>query len=411
MGWTLEIDEIAGWWLTIPKSENLDATSKTKHSLLSPHLLLVIDFFKMLCPQNRTHKHALICLCPVPFTFRRSTKLGCSCRCSSVHAESQWKLSASTPIVAVGTVICLLHKLPKYPGIKTWKHGQWMIQWYHRHEDPFQDAGLSKRFKKAEFGQDGQVVLIAQFYDWAFLLLRVEFRNFSYVTLLCQRLATIQKSTHLIDAGLVVPSLLPASSSPGTGNRESGSMCVLNAFKKWCAKICLILSWVPRLSPIFTEHSEASISFNLKLLLAAQGKLLVIRSNGPRVVQFRCAPWIAVKTGQLSKLMLQHLRWCVITTLSNRQAVLKCMVRHLNSLDISTMTLVHVIAGRTLVKELAKMEECSWDGIQGTLLFPAGDLKDTLLFCFVIFHNDSGIYIYIYTWTFDRINMMKLADP
>ena len=150
---------------------------------------------------------------------------------------------------------------------------------------------------------------------------------------------------------------------------------------------------VPRLSPIFTEHSEASISFNLKLLLAAQGKLLVIRSNGPRVVQFRCAPWIAVKTGQLSKLMLQHLRLCVITTLSNRQAVLKCMVRHLNSLDISTMTLVHVIAGRTLVKELAKMEECSWDGIQGTLLFPAGDLKDTLLLYFVIFHNDSGIYI------------------
>ena len=38
-------------------------------------------------------------------------------------------------------------------------------QTFISHEDPFQDAGLSKRFKKAEFGQDGQVVLIAQFYD------------------------------------------------------------------------------------------------------------------------------------------------------------------------------------------------------------------------------------------------------
>ena len=189
----------------------------------------------MLRLQNRTLLHALTCLCPVPVTFRRSIKLGCSCRCSSVHAESLWKLAASMPIATVGTVRCLLSKVLNYPRSR---HEIIDNEWYDgtadmwTHEDPFQDAGLSKRFKKAEFGQDGQVVLIAQFYDWVFLLLRMEFSPCSYVTLLCQRLATIQKSTHLIDAGLVMPSLLPASSSPG--NREFGSTaCFFSIWTHW----------------------------------------------------------------------------------------------------------------------------------------------------------------------------------
>ena len=187
-------------------------------------------------------------------------------------------------------------------------------------------------------------------------------------------------------------------------------MCVLNAFKKWCANICLILSWVPRLSPIFTEHSEASISFNLKLLLAAQGKLLVIRSNGPRVVQFRCAPWIAVKTGQLSKLKLQNFKMMCHYNIEQQAG---CFEVHGSTLEFFGH-LDDDIGPCDCRSHLG--ERIGEDGRvqlgRHPRYFVVSCWRSKRYFAILLRHFSQWFRdIYIYTWTFDRINMMKVSDP